>query len=230
VSTGIVPVPPFNAVYRMTFAVLDLMFERYFTAHVSGREHLPPPGTGTIVIINHTSALDPFVVGYAVHRTGHFVSKVENTRLPVVGRFFLAVGAIPAQRDQRDLAALRLAMAVLEGGGMLGLAPEGTRSRDGRLHPFDPGFVWLATRTGALVVPCVVHGAYQLLPKGARVPRRGPLWVRFGPPISFAAEGRRAPRERLVALGEDARARSLAMLTDLVRESGVPNPAVTNAA
>src|SRR3990172_1379685 len=137
---------------------------------------MPPIGTPIIVAANHTSALDVFAGGHAMHRTAHFLTKVEATRIPLFGRYLLALGAIPTQRDDRDTEALRRAMAVLERGGLLGLAPEGTRSRDGRLGEYDPGFVWLATRTGAHVVPCVIHGVYQLMPKGARLPRRGAMW------------------------------------------------------
>ena len=97
---------------------------------------------------------------------------------------------------------------------------------DHGLATFDPGFVWLAVRTGAVVVPTAVHGAYQLMPKGAKYPRRGPLWIRIGEPISYANEARRVPRTRLIELAEEARQRTLEMLAGLAAATGVPNPAV----
>jgi 1-acyl-sn-glycerol-3-phosphate acyltransferase len=108
----------------------------------------------------------------------------------------------------------------------MGIAPEGTRSPDGRLQAFDPGFVWLAARTGAQVLPCAIHGATYLMPKGARYPRRGRLWVRFGAPRDLAAEGRRISRERMQAIADETRSVMLGLLAELARETGVPNPAV----
>jgi 1-acyl-sn-glycerol-3-phosphate acyltransferase len=117
-------------------------------------------------------------------------------------------------------------MTVLESGQLMGIAPEGTRSPDGRLGDYDPGFIWLAARTGAVVVPCAIHGAWQRMPKGAQYPRPGPLWVRFGAPISLAEEGPKLPRARMAELAGEVRSRTLAMLAELAAETGVPNPAL----
>jgi 1-acyl-sn-glycerol-3-phosphate acyltransferase len=220
------PAPPLAPNYRVAFAILRVLFDGYITTHVSGHGHLPPIGTPAIVAANHTSALDVFAVGHALDRPARFLAKVEATRIPLLGPYLLSLGAIPTLRNKRDTDALRQALAALERGELLGLAPEGTRSRDGRMGAYDPGFVWMATRTGACVVPCVIHGAHRLMPKGARWPRRGELWVRFGSPIRFDAEGRRVPRVRLEVLAGEVRARTLEILGDLARESGVPSPAL----
>lgn len=225
-SAAVSPVPRDGPAYRLAFALLRVVFEGYFTTHVSGREHVPPAGEPTLLVANHTSGIDVFLAGHALHRPASFLAKVEATRFPLFGRYLLALGAIPTNRDRQDTEALRRMMAALRAGGTAGLAPEGTRSPDGTLRAYDPGFVWLASRTGAAVLPCAIHGAYQLMPKEARLPRRGPLWVRFGPPLSFEAEGRRIPRERMRALADEVRDRTLAMLADLVAETGVPHPAV----
>ena len=222
---GPAPVNPITL--KAAMAVLRPIFGGYIHTHVSGRERLPPAGVPTIVAVNHTSNLDVFATGYAVNRPAHFIAKAEATRVPLFGRFLLSVGAIPANRDQRDTAALRQTLEVLQRGGLFGIAPEGTRSPDGKLSAYDPGFVWLAVRTGALIVPTAIHGAYALWPRGAGFPRRGDLWIRFGEPISPAAEGR-PTRERLEALAEDVRRRTLSLLADLVAETGVPNPAVAS--
>jgi len=211
---------------KLTTAVLKLIYDGYLHTVVTGREHVPPEGTAMILAINHTSNLDVFGAGFAMPREDcYFLSKVEATRVPLFGRFLMSIGAIPTNRDKRDDVALRKAMTALRRGKVLGLAPEGTRSRDGALRPFDPGFIWLATRTGAVVVPAAIHGAHALMPPGARVPNRGPMWVRFHPPISYAGEARPS-RERLQELAEDVRRCVLTMLADLSAESGVPEPAL----
>lgn len=210
--------------------LLGIVFGGYLKTHVSGSEHLPPPGVAAIIAANHVSALDVFAAGYALARPAYFVAKVEATRYPLLGPLLLAVGAIPSRRDQRDIEVVRRLIAVLELGQLTGLAPEGTRSSDGRLAPYDPGFIWLALRTRAKVVPCAIHGTYQLMPKGAQFPRRGPIWLRFGEAMSFDNESSRPGPERLSELAEAVRQRTRGMLIDLVAETGISNPAVVAGA
>ncbi len=211
--------------YRFAFWLLRQIFGRYITTHASGLHNLPPEGTPTIVIFNHASALD-YGAAHALQRRGYYAIKREAANFPLSGRLVRAVGGIPIKRDEQDSEALRAMLAVLEAGKLLVIAPEGTRSRTGRLGEFDPGFVWLAARTGAQVVPVVVHGTRDLLPAGKLIPRRGHIWVHAGPPITYADEGRRIPRDRLTALAAAARETMLDMLADLEQNSGVPNTAL----
>jgi 1-acyl-sn-glycerol-3-phosphate acyltransferase len=206
--------------------VVGLIFNSYFRVRISGLEHIPPPGVGTILAANHTSAIDVFAVGYAVGRPARFIAKVEATRYPLLGPILLNLGAIPASRDHRDTDVVRQLRATLKDGGLVGLAPEGTRSTDGRLARYDPGFIWLAVRTGAVVVPTAIHGAYQLMPRDARLPRPGPVWIRFGEPMSFAGEQPRPGKDRLTELSGQVRQRTLEMLADLVAETGIASPAL----
>ena len=220
------PLPPTSpAAYRLAFWILRQLFGRYITTHASGLHHLPPEGTPTIVIFNHASALD-YGAAHALQRAGYYAIKREAVEFPLTGRFVRAIGGIPIKRDEQDSEALRAMHAVLSAGKLLGIAPEGTRSRTGRLGPFDPGFVWLAARTGAQVVPVVVHGTRELLPAGRLIPRRGDIWVHVGPPISYENEPRRIPRDRLTALAAEARETMLDMLADLEEKSGIPNKAL----
>jgi 1-acyl-sn-glycerol-3-phosphate acyltransferase len=220
--------------YVVARRLLGLMFGWYLKTHVSGAQRIPLPGVPTLITANHSSSLDVFAAGYALGRPGHFLAKVEATRMPLFGRFLLAVGAIPTHRDGGDTEVLRQMLAILGSGGLVGVAPEGTRSPDGTLRAYDPGFAWVAARTGAVIVPCAIHGAYRLMPKGARMPRRGELWVRFGepvPPADWLPDGTQRPsREELQAVADEVRRRTLVLLTELVAESGLANPAVDQAA
>lgn len=222
------PKPEVREISERTYRVAHLLaapvFRAYFRVRISGIENLPSPGQATILTVNHTSALDMFAIGYALGRPSYFIAKLEATRWPLIGPFFLNVGAIPARRDGRDTDVLRRMLKLLRQGALVGVAPEGTRSNDGRLQPFDPGFVWLAVRTGATILPGAVHGAYALMPPHARLPRPGPLWVRFGEPIRFEGEARRVDRERLAELATEVRARTLELLNEMAAESGIPCP------
>jgi 1-acyl-sn-glycerol-3-phosphate acyltransferase len=179
----------------------------------------------TIIAANHSSALDLFATGHALRRPGHFVAKSELFEIPVFGWFLRSLGAIPARRDRRDTDVLRQLLAILQAGGLMGLAPEGTRSPDGCIGRYDPGFAWLASRTGARVVPCAIHGAHELMPKGARWPRHGSIWLRFGAPESFPSNAGTPSRQDLQAFADSVRDRTVAMVNDLARESGVPRRA-----
>lgn len=214
-------VPPTHPMaYRLAFWFMRRLFDHYLTTHISGREHLPPPGNGAILAINHTSALD-YVAGHALGRPGFVGIKREAAYRPL--RW---IGGIPVKRDEQDMTALRSMRAVLASGHVLGIAPEGTRSRDGRLLPFDPGFVWLALKADVPVIPCAIHGAHVLLPPGRRFPRRGQLWVRIGPPLRWPDAGPRPSREALQSMADETRRTMLALLAELEAESGVTSPAL----
>ena len=213
----------------MTFAVLRAVLQGYFRTTVSGKENVPPPGRATILVTNHSSTLDILAVGHALNRPGRFLAKAEATRAPIMGPYMLAVGAIPTKRDGSDTAALRTTLQILAAGGLVGLAPEGTRSADGSVGRYESGFVWLAARTSAVIVPAAIFGARQLMPKGALIPRRGRIWVRFGQPVDAEAALRQLGqpgdadlprRERLQAVADEVRSRTVAMLADLEAEAG----------
>lgn len=214
-------VPPTHPLaYRLAFAFMRLLFDRYLSTRITGRQHLPPPGQAAILAINHTSALD-YVAGHAYGRPGFVAIKREAAYRPL--RW---IGGIPVQRDGQDMEALRAMRAVLASGQLLGIAPEGTRSRDGRLLPFDPGFIWLALKADVPVIPCAIHGAHVLLPPGRRWPRRGPLWVRIGAPMRWPDAGPRPSRPALQAMADEVRATMLGLLAELEAESGVTSPAL----
>ena len=114
-------------------------------------------------------------------------------------RLFPAMGLIPIDREQarRAVAALEVAAGVLGRGDVLGIYPEGTRSRDGLLHRGHTGVAQLALMSGAPIVPVGLVGTDHIQPVGTKVPRpfRGAV-VRFGEPLDPAAYGGSARRRR----------------------------------
>ncbi|MFN8424555.1 MAG: lysophospholipid acyltransferase family protein [Anaerolineae bacterium] len=212
--------PTHPLAYRLAFWFMHLVYDRYLTTRIIGREHLPPPGIGAIMAISHNSALD-YVAGFAYGHPGYVAIKREAAYRPL--RW---IGGIPINRDKQDMVALRAMRAVLAAGYVLGIAPEGTRSRDGRLLPFDPGFVWLALKADVPVIPCAIHGAHRLLPPGRLVPRRGPLWLKIGAPLRWPDAGPRPSREAMQAMADETRRVILGLLADLEAESGIESPAL----
>jgi 1-acyl-sn-glycerol-3-phosphate acyltransferase len=100
----------------------------------------------------------------------------------------LAFGAFPFGRVERVRASLDRVGGFLGDGWNVLLFPEGGRSASGVLAPFKDGIGLLVTDLGVHVLPVHVDGAHEILPKGARLPRRrGRVTVRFGPPLAMPA-------------------------------------------
>jgi 1-acyl-sn-glycerol-3-phosphate acyltransferase len=147
------------------------------------------PAQGAVILAcNHAAYLDPPTLGCCLRRPVAYMAKSELFRIPVLGTVIRALGAFPVDRSRGDVAAFKAASAVLEGGAVLGIFPEGTRHKDGPGKP-QLGVALLAARTGATVVPAYVSGTSQ-------AGRRAKVTVVFGEPFQFEP-GRKARREDL---------------------------------
>jgi 1-acyl-sn-glycerol-3-phosphate acyltransferase len=104
------------------------------------------------------------------------MAKEELFQVPVLGGIVRKVGSFPVKRGMSDREALRNGLNVLKDGGVLGLFPEGTRSKDGKLGKGLAGAGFFALRSNALVVPCAVIGTYKPFQK---------VKVFFGEPINL---------------------------------------------
>jgi len=132
---------------------------------VQGAENLPTHGP-VILAINHVSIWDPIVAASSVPRHVSFMAKEELFSIPVLGTIFSKLGAFPVKRGQGDMNAIRQSLAILKQGRVLGLFPEGTRSKTGEIQKGLPGMVLLMEKSQASVVPVKVYGTTNLLTKG----------------------------------------------------------------
>ncbi|PZN13190.1 MAG: 1-acyl-sn-glycerol-3-phosphate acyltransferase [Bacillota bacterium] len=164
--------------YSLAKALFWLLFTLVFRWDVRGLEHVPKGGP-LLVVANHFSWLDPPLVGTVLPRKVHFMAKHELFRYPLFGWLLRRVGAFPVRRGHPDRQALRHSLELLRRGEVVGLFPEGTRSR-GALGPFEPGAGLLALRSGAPVLPVAIEGPY-------RIGRR--IRVRVGPPLYWDRAG-----------------------------------------
>jgi 1-acyl-sn-glycerol-3-phosphate acyltransferase len=153
-----------------------------------------PESSPAILASNHLSFSDSFFMPVMVHRKVTFLAKAEYFTTPgIKGRLskvlMTAVGMVPIDRTGADAssAALRTGVRVLEGGALLGIYPEGTRSPDGRLYRGKTGVARLALETGIPVIPVAMIGTDLIQPTGRRLPRLRPRpGVRFGKPLDFS--------------------------------------------
>ncbi|GHC51815.1 lysophospholipid acyltransferase family protein [Streptomyces flavofungini] len=179
--------------YRFFKCVVLVPLLRWpFRPRIEGLGHVPTAG-GAIVAGNHQSFCDQFLLGVTLKRRINFLAKMEYfTGKGLKGRlaatFFRGIGAIPVDRSGNGAgqAGVDSGLAVLRGGGLLGIFPEGTRSHDGRLYKGRVGVAAMALRSGAPVVPCAMIGTFEAQPAGRRVPSLVPLTLRFGEPLDFS--------------------------------------------
>ena len=133
--------------------------------NIQGVENMPAEGP-VILAINHQSIWDPLVAASSLPRKVSFMAKEELFSIPVLGKIFSKLGAFPIKRGQGDMNAIRQSLAILKEGRVLGLFPEGTRSKTGEIQKGLPGMVLLMEKSKASVVPIKVFGTRNLLTKG----------------------------------------------------------------
>jgi 1-acyl-sn-glycerol-3-phosphate acyltransferase len=180
-----------GVVYLIARFVLRPLFRLLFRPHVTGRENVPATGP-FILASNHLSFIDSMVIPLLAPRRVGYLAKAEYFTGSGVGGWlsrtmFTALGALPVERQTHRAAqeALDTAMSVLREGGGFGIYPEGTRSRDGRLHRGKTGVAWLALSADCPVVPVGVSGTDRIQPIGASWPRPVRCSVTFGEPLTF---------------------------------------------
>jgi 1-acyl-sn-glycerol-3-phosphate acyltransferase len=149
-----------------------------------------PPGRAYVYMSNHQSHLDiPVLYATLPSRTIRMLAKQELFRIPLWGAGLRAAEFIEVDRGNhaRAVRAIERAEALVRDGVSIYLAPEGTRSRDGRIGPLKKGGFHLALATGAPIVPVALRGTIDILPRGSQSMKTGRrVQVRIGAPIDVA--------------------------------------------
>ena len=150
--------------YKIAKAVVSIIFYPLYRIQVIGKENIPQKGA-VLLCSNHISNLDPPVVGITSTRDIYFMAKGELFENPFLGKLLTGIHAFPVKGGLRDRNALRYG---------LGLFPEGTRSKTGKIQEPLAGAGFFALRSDAQVVPCAIIGPYKPFKK---------LTVIYGKPI-----------------------------------------------
>src|SRR5262245_29248054 len=183
-----------------------------------GAHHVPRQGP-LLMVSNHSSVLDPPLVGCMTPRKMAYMAKAELFYIPVLGPLIARVNARPVRREGNDSAALRTALRLLEAGEALLVFPEGTRGPEGTLRSAKAGAGMLAVASGATVVPVYISGSGRAWPRGARFPRPAKVKVTFGPPMRFGASDGANRKESYEAASREMMA-AIARLKDAAGPSG----------
>lgn len=195
---------------KLLNALLRVLYFLLFRLEVSGAENVPPTGP-LILMINHIDALDPFLVVGIFPRSVTPMSKVELFDLPLIGILAQAYGAFPIRRGQVDKRAIRQALHVLQEGGVLLVAPEGTRSPTYSLQRGKEGMALIAARTGAPLIPVAVTGTEHAGSHWRRL-HRAPVRIVIGEPFRLDPGGEHVRRPLLRTMTGEAMYRLAAIL------------------
>jgi 1-acyl-sn-glycerol-3-phosphate acyltransferase len=184
------------AVGRLTAEKCDLRLRAWGRAlveraavdlQVEGLDRLPPEGTSLVLMSNHQSHFDIPIL-YAIYpRPLRMVAKAELFKVPVWGHAMRSAGFVPVDRSgdrEKAREAMRSAGEALRRGVSVWLAPEGTRSLDGRIGRLKKGGFLLAAETETPIVPAAIDGSRDIIPKHTRLVRPGArVRVTFGHPL-----------------------------------------------
>ena len=154
---------------------------------VTGREHLQK-GKHYIIVANHQSLLDILAVCAALPINFKFLAKRELFQIPLMGWGMASAGYIPVDRGSHKSGreAMHRINRVLGKGVSVLLFPEGTRSPDGKIHAFKMGAFKLARDNKIEILPVVVDGTGQALPKKSLlIKKKSTFIVSIGKPVSL---------------------------------------------
>jgi len=178
---------------------------------ITGRDRLDP-NQSYVFASNHESFVDVWALVLAIPHSCRFVAKKELTKVPFFGPAMEDAGHISIDRRNLESAfsSYDQAAAAIQNGLSAAVFAEGTRSRDGVMLPFKKGPFVLAIRAAVPVVPVLIRGGFENLPKGSIAVRGLPMSVQFGEPIPTAGliyEDRDALSARCRAAMEEMKAR-----------------------
>jgi len=184
--------------YLIQRALLLPFTEAMVHPKVEGREWVRELERPVIFAANHSSHADTSLILHSLTDTARDRTVVAAAadywfKHPILGNLVsLFLNTFPFSRTGGAQGQLHSSSQLLKSGWNLVLFPEGSRSPDGRIQEFKPGVGHLAKETGTPVVPMHIQGAFQVMPRGQRLPVPGPIRVRIGKPMTpQRAEGSR---------------------------------------
>ncbi|MCK4532403.1 1-acyl-sn-glycerol-3-phosphate acyltransferase [bacterium] len=143
-------------IYFIGYNILWLLVRGLLSLKTYGRKNFPQKGK-VIIAPNHTSYLDPPIVGVAVRRKIYSLAKKELFRVSLFGKTLKAINVIPIKRGGASGSSLKKVIDYLNSGEGVVVFPEGTRSKDGKLGKAKRGIGLLVVKAKAPVLPVLVE-------------------------------------------------------------------------
>ncbi len=196
--------PARTPLYRFASTLLSVLGRVLFRPRVTGTSNIPATGPVLIAPV-HRSNLDFMLTLFLSPRKVFFMAKAELFGVPVLGTVLRHLGAFPVNRAAADRESLRLAEEVLRRGHALVMFPEGTRRDGPQIGEILDGAMFVASRTGARVVPVGIAGSDRALPADSRIVRPVRIDLVIGPAIDPPTGEGRVPRSAIAAATEQLR-------------------------
>lgn len=209
--------------YRVVRGVLVGIARIWLRVEYHGLENVPARGPFVLAPV-HRSNIDFLLAAGCARRRQRFLAK-DTLWKPGFGRLWSALGGIPVARGTADREALDACRTVIGNGEPLVMFPEGTRQTGPEVQPLFDGPAFVASRTGAPIIPVGIGGSEKAMPKGAKAIRPVKVVVVVGEPIAApAAEGARARRTAVKACTAELHERVQDLFDEAQRRAGTPNP------
>lgn len=152
--------------YNIVKCICWIIFKLLFRLKVTGQENIPQDGP-FIIVANHSSLLDPVILGVSVTPKVIFVAAAYLFKIGWLGYMLRKFNSIPVQREN-DIKAIKQSLEILKRDGVLGIFPEGGIDRQKNNLPVRAGAAYLAAKIGVPIVPIKIKGADKVLPRGAK--------------------------------------------------------------
>lgn len=147
----------------------------------------PHPGTATILMCNHSSVYDiPLGFKAFPNHSIRMLSKKELSKIPILGKGMSAAEFpfVDRRNGYQAIKDLEYAEQLMKSGIIIWIAPEGTRSKDGKLAPFKKGAFVTAIQAHATIIPIAIRGAFDIIPaKTCHINLNQKAEIHIGEPI-----------------------------------------------
>ena len=148
-----------SLIYSIVVPIVGVLFKTILPVKYHGLEHITSLDAPYIMMGNHTTMLDPFMMALAVPKQQiRFIGKKELWKFPPFAWFANSINAIPVDRHNTDMEAMRACMRVTREGHVLGIFPEGTRHHEGLMTELESGVAMIALRSKVPLVPVYIAG------------------------------------------------------------------------
>jgi 1-acyl-sn-glycerol-3-phosphate acyltransferase len=152
--------------YIIAKCICWIIFKLIFRLKISGQEDMPQNGP-FIIVANHSSLLDPVILGISIRPKVIFVAAAYLFKIGWLGYMLRKFNSIPVQREN-DIRAIKQSLKILKRGEVLGIFPEGGIDRQKNNLPVRAGAAYLAAKIGVPIVPIKIKGADKVLPREAK--------------------------------------------------------------
>ncbi len=152
-----------SKVYSVVLPVAQVILKTILPVKYHGLENVKDMKAPYILMANHTTMLDPFMMAVAIPQYQiRFIGKKELWKFKPFAWFANAIKAIPVDRHNTDMEAMRACMRVTREGHVLGIFPEGTRHHKGLMTELESGVAMIALRSKVPLVPVYIAGKLGL--------------------------------------------------------------------